>query len=70
MIAGSPYVIVETVPAPLRLSAAECVRFERESFGALHQMLAGVPADERPAIWDEVEAALDPISQTADGLGP
>ena len=34
--------------APLRLpSAAECVRFERESFGALHQMLAGL--DERCA---------------------
>ena len=33
---------VEAVDAPVRLaSAAECVRFERESFGALHQMLSG-----------------------------
>ena len=38
--AGFRDVTVEAVPAPLRLpSAAECVRFERESFGALHQML-------------------------------
>ena len=31
-------------------SAAECVRFERESFGALHQMLAGLdPAGQEAA---------------------
>ncbi len=46
--AGFRDVGVETVPAPLRLpSAAECVRFERESFGALHQMLAGCRPSER-----------------------
>ena len=33
--------------AAAHASAAECVRFERESFGALHQMLAGL--DERGA---------------------
>ena len=34
---------VRAVDAPLRFpSAAECVRFERESFGALHAMLATV----------------------------
>ena len=34
---------VRRVRAPVRMpSAAECVRFERESFGALHQMLAGL----------------------------
>ena len=57
--AGFSDVTVDAVPAPLRLpSAADCVGFERESFGALHQMLAGVPASERPAVWDEIEAAL------------
>ena len=36
------------VPAPLRMSSADkCMRFERESFGALHQMLAGVNEAER-----------------------
>jgi SAM-dependent methyltransferase len=41
---------VETrvLASPLRMaSAAECVRFERESFGALHQMLAGLPDEDR-----------------------
>jgi len=39
--AGFRDVEVRVVPAPLRLvSAAECLRFERESFGGLHQMLA------------------------------
>ena len=47
-------------------SAAECVRFERESFGALHQMLAGVAEAERPGVWAEIEAALARF-ETADG---
>ena len=42
---------VQTVEAPLRMtSAAECVRFERESFGALHQMLAALDEAERGAV--------------------
>lgn len=52
---------VETllVPAPLRLpSAAECVRFERESFGALHQMLAGLDQPAREEAWEEIEREL------------
>jgi SAM-dependent methyltransferase len=69
--AGFSDVTVEAVRAPLRLSsAAECVRFERDSFGALHQMLAGVAAHERPAVWDEVEATLSRF-EAADGfVGP
>ena len=44
--AGFVDIDVRRVGAPLRLSsAAECVRFERESFGALHQMLAGLDPD-------------------------
>ena len=46
--AGFRDVEVHRVEAPLRLaSAAECTQLERESFGALHQMLAGLPEDER-----------------------
>ena len=69
--AGFTDVTVETVPAPLRLpSAAECVRFEQESFGALHQMLAGVPEEDRPGVWTEIEEALTRF-ETADGfVGP
>ena len=39
--AGFREIETRVVAAPLRMaSAADCVRFERESFGALHQMLA------------------------------
>jgi hypothetical protein len=34
------------------------VRFERESFGALSQMLAGLPEAERAAAWREIEEEL------------
>jgi SAM-dependent methyltransferase len=66
--AGFEDVRVDTVPAPLRLaSAAECVRFERDSFGALHQMLAGVPETDRSAVWDQIEHALKQF-ETDDGF--
>jgi SAM-dependent methyltransferase len=69
--AGFEDVRVEAVSAPLRLpSAAECVRLARESFGALHQMLAGVPETDRPAVWNEIEKALRQF-ETDDGfVGP
>jgi SAM-dependent methyltransferase len=57
--AGFRDVQTRVVTAPLRLpSAAECLRFERESFGALHQMLAGLTEAERQAAWEEIELAL------------
>jgi SAM-dependent methyltransferase len=47
------------ISTPLRLpSAAECVRFEREAFGALSQMLAGASEAERAAAWAEIEQDL------------
>lgn len=69
--AGFSEVTVTAVPAPLRLaSAAECVRFERDSFGALHQMLAGVAPDDRQAVWDEIEAALSRFETPEGFVGP
>lgn len=69
--AGFADVTVQAVPAPVRLaSAAECVRFERESFGALHQMLAGVPAEQRPAVWEEIETALTRFQTPSGFVGP
>jgi ubiquinone/menaquinone biosynthesis C-methylase UbiE len=57
--AGFREVRTQLVPSPLRLpSAAECVRFERESFGALHQMVAGLSEPEREAVWQEIEGEL------------
>ena len=53
--AGFRDVTIRTVAAPLRMaSVAEYVRFARESFGALHQMLASLTATEREATWDEI----------------
>jgi len=57
--AGFRDVTVEAVDSPLRMaSAAECLRFERESFGALHQMLAGLDDEGKAAAWDEIARAL------------
>jgi hypothetical protein len=62
---------VETVEAPLLLpSAAECLRFERESFGALHQMLAAVPEEEREDVWAEVEQGLQQFETSTGFVGP
>jgi ubiquinone/menaquinone biosynthesis C-methylase UbiE len=69
--AGFRDIQTRLVPAPLNLSSAdECVRFERESFGALHQMLAGVSEAERESVWEEIASALRQF-ETADGfVGP
>jgi ubiquinone/menaquinone biosynthesis C-methylase UbiE len=62
---------IEVVPSPLRLSsAAECVRFERESFGALHQMLSGLPESERGAVWEEIEEDLRQFEGAEGFEGP
>jgi len=69
--AGFRDVTVEVVDAPLTLpSAAECLRIERESFGALHQMLAGVPAQEREDVWAEVEDLLRQYETPSGFVGP
>lgn len=69
--AGFRDIQVRLVPSPLRLpSAAECVRFERESFGALHQMLAGVPEAERPSVWEEIEQELRAFEGPDGFIGP
>jgi SAM-dependent methyltransferase len=69
--AGFRDVEVRRVDSPVRLaSAAECVRFERESFGALHQMMAAMSERERTETWNEIEAALRKF-ETDDGfVGP
>lgn len=57
--AGFRDVEIAAIEAPLRLrSAAECLQFEQESFGALHQMLAGLSDVEQDETWDEIERAL------------
>ncbi len=46
------------------------MRFERESFGALHQMLGGLDEAKRDEVWSEIESALQQF-ETPDGFeGP
>lgn len=69
--AGFRDVQIQVVPAPVRMSsAAECVRFERESFGALGQMMIGLSEAEREETWAEIEEELKQF-ETSDGFeGP
>ena len=46
------------------------MRFERESFGALHQMLAGLSEAEREAAWDEIERELSRFETDGGFEGP
>ena len=56
---------VEAVDAPRALAAAEeCLRLERESFGALHQMLTGVPEQDRADVWAQVADRLRQFERT------
>lgn len=69
--AGFRDVIVEAVDAPVRLSsAAECVRFERESFGALHQMMSKLSAEEQADTWTEIADALARFEGPEGFVGP
>jgi hypothetical protein len=69
--AGFLDVDVRAVAAPLRLaSAAECVRFERESFGALHQMLAGLDPEARDRVWRDITQALGAFEGRDGFVGP
>ena len=69
--AGFRDVAVEAVDSPLLLSSsAECLRFEKESFGALHQMLAGVPQEAREDVWAEVEDGLRQYETPSGFVGP
>jgi SAM-dependent methyltransferase len=69
--AGFRDIETRVVSAPLRMaSAAECLRFERESFGALHQMMSGLSEAEREETWQEIERELEQFD-TGDGFeGP
>lgn len=51
-------------------SAGECLRFEKESFGALHQMLSGLDDGEQEAAWTEIEQALETFESGGRFTGP
>jgi SAM-dependent methyltransferase len=69
--AGFNNIRVTKVPSPLLLeSAAECVRFEKESFGALHQMLSGLHSAERESVWEEIQSELQKFETSEGFIGP
>ena len=69
--AGFKDVQVERVDAPVRLgSALECLQFEQESFGALHQMLGGLSEHEQDDAWAEIEEALGAFESAGRFEGP
>ena len=69
--AGFRDVQVRKVDSPVRLpTAAECVRFERESFGALHQMMASLTPEERSETWGEIERELERFETSQGFVGP
>jgi SAM-dependent methyltransferase len=69
--AGFEDIEVVRIASPLRLgSAAECVAFERESFGALHQMLSGLDEAGREAAWAEIHEQLQQFEGPEGFEGP
>ena len=59
------------VATPLCLpSAADCLRFEKESFGALHQMLSSVDEATKQAAWDEIASELRAFEGAKEFEGP
>lgn len=71
LAAGLRDITVTAVPSPVRMArAADCVRFERESFGALHQMLVGVDLAGQAAAWQEVTDELSRFEGPDGFVGP
>lgn len=69
--AGLRDIEVRKVPSPVKLpNAAECVRFERESFGALHQMMVALSEAERAQAWRAIEEALREFETSQGFVGP
>lgn len=69
--AGFRDIQTRVVSAPLRLaSASECVRFEQESFGALHQMMSVLSESEQEETWREIEHELRQFESAEGFEGP
>ena len=69
--AGFRNIEIATINAPVRLSTAtECLQFEQESFGALHQMMASLSDREKDETWSEIEEALTQFEVNGQFEGP
>ena len=69
--AGFIKVNSKIVDAPLQMpTTKDCVRFEYESFAALHQMLGGLSEEEKAAAWQEIEDELSKFENENGFTGP
>ena len=70
--AGFDDIKIKTVPAPVHMeSATDCLRFEKESFGALHMMMGGLSTKDREKVWREIHSELAKFERPGKGFnGP
>ncbi|MGI8597881.1 MAG: hypothetical protein ACR2KB_01370 [Chitinophagaceae bacterium] len=69
--AGFKNVKSQLVDSPLQLaSAQDCVHFEKESFGALHQMMSNLSDLEKESVWEEIERELQKFESKDGFIGP
>lgn len=59
------------VDSPLLMpEAKDCVQFEKESFGALHQMMSSLTDTEKESVWKEIEQELKQFETENGFTGP
>jgi ubiquinone/menaquinone biosynthesis C-methylase UbiE len=69
--AGFVNINTQKVQAPVKMpTAKDCVRFEYESFAALHQMLGSLSDAEKAAAWEEIEFELSKFEDANGFSGP
>lgn len=69
--AGFRNVISVRVDSPVVLPSAKvCVQFEKQSFGALHQMMSGLAEEQKQAVWEEIEQELTQFETGKGFIGP
>ncbi len=68
---GLKNIEIKVIDAPVRVkSVKECLDFEKESFGALHQMLSGLSESEKEETWQEIEQELGQFQTNGTFEGP
>jgi hypothetical protein len=69
--AGFRNIEVAKVNSPVLLPNAKfCVEFEKESFGALHQMMSSLSNEQKEAVWAEIETELKNFESANGFTGP
>jgi ubiquinone/menaquinone biosynthesis C-methylase UbiE len=69
--AGFTNVESTLIDSPLTLpSAKEFIRFAKESFGALHQMMSSLSGSEKESVWEEIEKELQSFETGKGFTGP